>query len=163
MNVLWQYCRDVPAVNNDGAIIEFTEANATDSLNLKEKLTGQTNNNSTKCVEIMAPFKYLINFWKNLEMPSISCEITLDLIWSENCVIVATNVAAQTTKFSITGAKLYVHVVTLLTQDSAKLLEQLKSGFKRTINWNEYQTKVSTQRQNQYLDFLTDSSFQGVI
>ena len=43
-----------------------------------------------------------------------------------------------------------------------KLLEQLKSGFKRTINWSQYQTKVSTERQNQYLDFLIDASYQGV-
>ena len=41
-------------------------------------------------------------------------------------------------------------------QDNAKLLEQLKSSFKRTINWNIYQPKVSPERQNQYLDFLTD-------
>ena len=74
----------------------------------------------------------------------------------------ATNVAAQTTTFSITDTKLYVLVITLSTQDNAKLLEQLTSSFKRTINWNKYQTKVPTERQNQYLDFLVDPSFQGV-
>ena len=63
-----------------------------------------------------------------------NCEITLDLNWSENCVIVATNLAAQVTTFSITDTKLYVPVVILSTQDNPKLLEQLKSGFKRTIN-----------------------------
>ena len=52
--------------------------------------------------------------------------------------------------------------ITLSIQDNAKLLEQLKSGFKRTVNWNKYQPKVSTERPNQYLDFLTDPSFQGV-
>ena len=46
----------------------------------------------------------------------------------------ATNVAAQATTFSITDTKRYVSVVTLSTQDIGKLLEQLKSGFKRTIN-----------------------------
>ena len=50
----------------------------------------------------------------------------------------------------------------LSTQDNAKLLQQLKSGFKRTINWNKYQTKVSRKGQNQYLEFLIDPSFQGV-
>ena len=49
-------------------------------------------------------------------------------------------VAAAAT-FSITDAKLYVPVVNLSTQDNAKLLEQLKSSFKRTINWNKYQSK----------------------
>ena len=74
-------------------------------------------------------------------MPLINCEINLDLNWSENCVIVATNVTAQATRFSLTDRKLYVPVVTLSTQDNAKLLEQLKSGFKRTINWNKHQSK----------------------
>ena len=63
-----------------------------------------------------------------------NCEITLDLNWSENCVIVATNLAAQVTTFSITDTKLYVPVVILSTQDNEKLLQQLKSGFKCTIN-----------------------------
>ena len=108
----------------------------------------------------MVPLKYLSNFWRTLEMPLINCEINLDLNWSENCVIVATNAAAQATTFSITDTKLYVPVVTLSIQDNAKLLEQLKFGFKRIINWNKYQTKVSTERQNQYLDFLIDPNFQ---
>ena len=62
----------------------------------------------------------------------------------------------------MTDTKLYVPVVTLLTHNNAKLRQQLKSGFKRTINWNKYQTKVSPERQNQYLDFLIDPSLQGV-
>ena len=53
-------------------------------------------------------------------------------------------------------------MVTLSTHDNTELLEQLKSGFKRTINWNKYQPKVSPERPNQYLDFLIDPSFQGV-
>ena len=79
-------------------------------------------------------------------MPLINCEINIDLNWSENCVIVSTNVAAQATAFSITDTKLNVPIVTLSTQDNAKLLKQLKSGFKRTINWNKYQSKMSTER-----------------
>ena len=138
--ILFQYCRDVPVVDANGAIIDFTEANATtDSFSLKVKLTGQTDKNGTKNVEIMVLLKCPSNFWRTLEMPLINCEITLDLNWSENCVIVATNIANQDTTFSITDTKLYVPVVTLSTQDNAKLLEQLKSGFKRTINWNKYQ------------------------
>ena len=85
--ILWEYCRDVPPVNDDGAITEYTEANATtDSFSLK----GQTGNNGTKNVEIMLLLKYLSNFWRTLEIPLINCEITLDLNWSENCAIVAT-------------------------------------------------------------------------
>ena len=92
----------------------------------------------------------------------INCEVNLDLNWSKNCVIVATAVANQGATFSITETKLYVTVVTFLTQGGAKRLEQLKSGFKRTINWNKYQSKISTQRPNQYLDYLIDPSFQAV-
>ena len=87
----------------------------------------------------MVPLKYISNFWKTLEMLLINCEINLDLNWSKKCVIVANN-ADQETKFSITDVpivyvpKLYVPIVILSTQNNAKLLEQLKSGFKRTIN-----------------------------
>ena len=66
-------------------------------------------------------------------MPLINCEVNLILTWSKDCVI--TNSTGEG-KFKITDAKLYVPVVTLSTQDNAKLLQQLKSGFKRTINWN---------------------------
>ena len=132
--ILFQYCRDVPAADKNGAVTDFTEANVTDLFNLKEKLTGQTDDNGTKNVEIMVLLKYPSNFGKTLEMPLINCEITLDLNLSENCLIVATNVTAQAATFSITDTKLYVPVVTLSTQDNAKLLEKLKPGFKRTIN-----------------------------
>ena len=160
--ISWQFFRDVPAVDANGVITNFTDGNATtNSFSLLVKLTGQTGNNGTKIVEIVVPLKYLGNFCKILEVPLINCEVTLDLNWSENCVIVATNVAVQATTFSITDRKRYVPVVTLSTQDNAKRLELLKSGFKRTMNWNKYQSKVSPQRINQYLD-LTDPSFQGV-
>ena len=82
-----------------------------------------------------------------LEIPLIHCEIILDLIWSENCVIVANTVASQGATFSITDIKLHVPFVTLLTQDNVKLPEQLKSGSNRTINWSKHQWKIPTERQ----------------
>ena len=72
------------------------------------------------------------------------------------------NAADQTTAFTITDTKLYVLVVTLSTQVNVKRFKQLESGFKRTINWNKYRSKVSTERPNQYLDYLIDPSFQEV-
>ena len=63
-------------------------------------------------------------------MPLINCEVELILDWSENCVIMSTNVVNQNTTFTITKTNLYVPVVTLSTQDNAKLLPQLKSDFK---------------------------------
>ena len=60
---LWQYCKDIPAVNNNGDIVDFNGANATDSFNFKTKITGQTDNNRRiDNVEIMVPLKYLCNF-----------------------------------------------------------------------------------------------------
>ena len=77
---LWQYCKDIPAVNNAGNIVDFNGANATDSFNFKTKITGQTaaNNNNGNItgrvdIEIMVPLKYLSNFWRTLEMPLINC------------------------------------------------------------------------------------------
>ena len=66
---------------------------------------------------------------------------------------VAGTAANQVPTFTITDTKLSVPVVTLSTQDNAKLLKQLKSGFKRTIYWNKYQYKMKTQAQNWYLNF----------
>ena len=68
----------------------------------------------------------------------------------------------QAAAFTITNARLYVLVLTLSTQNNAKLLSKLKSGFKRTINLNEYQSKVETQRRNQYLHYLNDPKLQEV-
>ena len=59
-----------------------------------------------------------------------------------------TDVANQAATFSITDIKPYVPVVTLSTQYNTKLLEKLKSGLKRTFNWNKYQSKMSTERKN---------------
>ena len=73
-----------------------------------------------------------------------------------------TTLATIATTFAITDTKLYVPVVNLLIQENAKQLQQLNSGFKRTINWNKYQSKVSMQAPSPYLDFLIDPSFQGV-
>ena len=69
-------------------------------------------------------------------MPLINCEVNLILTWSTNCALIYTNVANQIPTFTITEANLYVLVITLSTPDNAKLLPQLKSGFKRTVNWN---------------------------
>ena len=59
---LWQYCKEIPAIDDDGDITDFNGANATDSFNFKTKITGQINNNEIINVEIMVPLKYLSNF-----------------------------------------------------------------------------------------------------
>ena len=92
-------------------------------------------------------------------MPLINCEVNLILTWSKDCVITNSTGAG---KFKITETKLYVPVVTLSTQDNAKLLLQLKSGFKRTINWNKYESNIKAFAQNRYLNHLINPRFQGV-
>ena len=128
---LWQYCKEIPALNSAGNIVDFNGANATDSFNFKTKITGQTaadNDNGNVAgrvdVEIMVPLKYLSNFWRTLEMPLINCEVELILDWSANCVTIYTNIDDQIPTFTVTETNLYVPVVTLSTQDNAKLLPQ---------------------------------------
>ena len=64
-------------------------------------------------------------------MALINCEINLILSWSERCVISEGN---RKTNFAVSDTKLHVPVITLSTQDNAILSQQLKSGFKFTIN-----------------------------
>ena len=92
----------------------------------------------------------------------INFEINLILTWSYKCVL-SNDTKPKT--FAVTDTKLYVPVVTLSTQDNTKLTEQLKLGFKRTINWNKYEPNVSIQAPTPYLDYLiylNYLSFQGV-
>ena len=159
---LWQYCKDIPAGNANGEIIVFGVNNTTDSFKFKGKITGQTGNNGTKDVEIIVPLKYLSNFWRTLEMPLINCEVNLILRWSSSCVLIATGNQNQNATFAITDTNLYVPVVTLSTQENTKFLQQLKSGFKRLINWNKYLSKPELLAQNPNLNHLVEPSFQGV-
>ena len=160
---LWQYCKNIPARNNaNNAIIIFAEANTTASFNFKVKITGRTGGDGTKDVEIMVLLKYLSNFWRTLEMSLINCEVNLILAWSSTCFLIATDVQNQNATFAITDTKLYVPVVTLSRQENTKFFQQLKSGFKRVINWNKYLSKPELLAQNPNLNHLLEPSFQGV-
>ena len=92
-------------------------------------------------------------------MPLINCEVNLILTWSSIGVITNSTGARR---FAITDTKLYVPVITLSTQDNTKLLQQLKLGFKRVVNWNKYLSKQELLVQNPNLNHLVESSFQGV-
>ena len=92
-------------------------------------------------------------------MPLINCEVNLILTWPPTCVISSATVE---TKFKTTETKLYVSVVTLSTQNNVKLLQQVKSGFKRTNNWNKYESSIKTFAQKRYLNHLINPSFQGL-
>ena len=131
---LWNYYRDEPFLNADGTIGDFpTDNNNNASFKFKTKIA-EEENADTMNVKIRVPLKYLSNFWRTVEILLINCEINLILTWSKRCFIIDNPIAGQEPTFRITDAKLYVPVVTLSTQDNAKLLEQLKSGFQRVIN-----------------------------
>ena len=159
---LWQYCKDIPARNANDEITEFADGNATDSFKFKLKITGRTENGGTKDVEIMIPLKYLSNFWRTLEMPLINCEVDLILTWSSSCVLIGASSPNQAATFAITDTKLSVPVVTLSTQGNTKFLQQLKSVFKRVINWNKYLSKPELLARNPNLNHLVETNFQGI-
>ena len=122
---------------------------------------GVTHDNLTKNdVKIVVPLKYLSNFWRHLDIPLINCEVELILTWFKNCVLIdkstgEANYGANlvvyeidnpvNATFKIIDLKLYVPVVTLSKQNDIKLLEQLKTGFKRTIKWNKYRSQMTIQ------------------
>ena len=112
-------------------------------------------------------------------MPLINCGVSLTLTWSENCVL--TDITTQTARaaqgdnparpainaptnatFQIKDTKLYVPVATLSTEDDNKFLEQLKSGFKRTIKWNKYRSEMTNQTKTNHLNHLIDPTFAKV-
>ena len=158
-----------PTVNYNADPIKHSE-----SFKFKSSITGKTPNanqendenteqgdtKTKKNLEILIPLKHLSNFWRQLAMPLINCEVSLPLTWSENCVL--TDITTQAARaaqgdnparelidaptnatFKITDTKLYVPVVTLSTKDDNNFLEQLKSGFKRTIKWNKYRSEMT--------------------
>ena len=121
---LWQYHRNEPFLDANTAIAN----NNNNLFKFKQKTTYKTAAGGTKDIEKMVPLKYLSNFWRTLDIPLINCEINLRLSWSDKCVL--SNDPKATTS-TTTDTKLYVSIVTVSTEDSAKLLQQLKSGSKR--------------------------------
>ena len=110
-------------------------------------------------------------------MPLINCEVSLALSWSASCVLTskatrdtdldanpaADGINAPTyATFKITDTKLYVPIVTLSAENDNKLLEQLKTGFKRTIKWNKYRSEMSNQTIYNNLNYLIDPTFTNV-
>ena len=70
--------------------------------------------------------------------------------------------APTSATFKITDTKLHVPVATLSTKDDNNFLEQLKSGFKRTIKWNKYRSEMTNQTKTNHLNYLIDPTFTKV-
>ena len=135
-----------------------------------------TNNNLTKNnVKVVVPLKYLSNFWRSLSIPLINFEVELILTWFKNCVLIDKLTRAdydtdpdlyeidnpENAIFQITDTELYAPVVTLSKENDIKILEQLKSGFKRTIKWNKCRSQMTIQSQNNNLNYLIDPTFMN--
>ena len=183
---LYNYYRDeLTNDNND----DFANRNVVNSeaFKCKNKITGNTynvdagaqgydvNKNGTQEVELTIPLKYLGNFWRALNIPLISCEVSLELKWNKNCVItsleqrqvdaeppVVRDNAPTGPTLSINDCKLYVPAVTLSKDDETKLLTNLKLGFKREIIWNKYRSQMTTEAVNNNLNILIDPTFTNV-
>ena len=135
-------------------------------------ITGKTaHDGNTKEVNLSVTLKHLSNFWRTLDMPLISCEVSVTLTWSINCVI--TDEATQdadpninppvpeikVSAGAITDTKLNVPVVTLSTQDDNKSLEQLKTRFRKKIKWNKYRSGMTKQTKTNNLNYLIEPTF----
>ena len=94
-------------------------------------------------------------------MSLINCKIHLELNWTEDCVM-SNN--SENTTFKITSTKLCVPIVTLSTKDHVNLAKQLNEGFKRSVYWDEYKSKVETSNlDNDDIPRIPlDASFEGV-
>ena len=130
------------------------------------------NNSGKKSIELAIPLKCLGNFWRALNIPLISCEVSLELKWNKNCVITSiqreinldggnTEVSTGAT-LAIKDCKLYVQLVTLSKDDEVKLLTNLKSVFKIEIIWNKYRSQMTTEAINNNLNILVDPTFTNV-
>ena len=172
---LYNYYRDElsdDADNNQFNNIKVVNSN---TFKYKNKIIDNANNAGTKDIELAIALKYLGNFWRALNIPLISCEVSLELKWDKNCVITSleqrvtagTNPGARDNAplgatLTITDCKLYVPVVTLSKDDEIKLLTNLKSGFKREIMWNKYRSQMTTEAINNNLNILVDPTFTNV-
>ena len=181
---LYNYYRD--ELSDDADDINFDNIKVINSNTFKytNKITGNTynvnagaqgydvNKNGTQEVELAIPLKYLGNFCRALNIPLISCEVSLELRWDKNSVITSLELrdtgggnrdnAPTGTALAINDCKLYVPAVTLSKDDEIKLLTNFKSGFKREVIWNKYRSQMTTEPINNNLNILIDPTFTNV-
>ena len=190
---LYNYYRD--ELNNDADNNNFPNNNVVSSntFNYKNKIIGNTynvdstvvpaaggarvanldydaNNSGKKSIE--HSIKILGNFWRALNIPLNSCEVSLELKWNKTCVITSQQIgvnldggntaAPSGATLTIKDCKLYTPVVTLSKDDEIKLLTNLISGFTREIIWNKYKSQMCTEVINNNLNILIDPTFTNV-
>ena len=178
---LYNYYRDKFSEDADDNDFKVVNSN---TFKYKNKIIGNTynvnagaqgydvNKNGTQEVELAIPLKYLGNFWRALNIPLTSCEVSLELKWDKNCVITSLEQrdigggnrdnAPIGATLAINNCKLYVPAVILSKDDEIKLSTNLKSGFKREIIWNKYRSQMTTETVNNNLNILIDPTFTNV-
>ena len=158
---LYQYKRyEPPEVK---AINDLT-TDTSSSFKYKVELLGNPvldGNIAKRSVKVVAPLKYLSNFFRSLEMPLINCKIKLNLTWKKEFALSTDNGNAV---FITNDTKMYVPAVTLSKEDNKDFIEQKNKGFQRSIYWNEYKTKEINENAdaNVFKYINLDPSFQGV-
>ena len=181
---LYNYYRDELSDDADDNNFDNIKIVNSSTFKYKNKIIGNTynvnasadgydvNKNGTQEVELTIPLKYLGNFWRALNIPLISCEVSLELKWDKNCIITSleqrgigggnSDNAPTGATLAINDCKLYVPAVTLSKDDEIKLLTNLKSGFKREIIWNKYRSLMTTEAVNNNLNILIDLTFTNI-
>ena len=153
---LYQFERDESPMNDNNNSLNVALDNST-SFKYKTSLLGKAddvdgNDRSLKNTKIVVPLKYLSSFFRSLEMPLINCKIHLELNWNNDCVKYGADTFAggdnannREITLQIINTKLYVPIATLSTKDNVNLKKQLNEGFKRSVYWNEYKSKIETK------------------
>ena len=177
-----------PSIDNNLLTINYNDPiTNSESFKYKSSITGKTsganqesgknteqgNTETKKNLKIAVPLKHLSNFWRTLDMLLINCEVSLTLTWSGSFVLTdittktaraaqgdnparpAINVPTNVT-FQIADTKLHVPVVSLSTENDKR------TGFKRTIKWNNYRSEMTNQTKNNNLNYLIDPTFTKV-
>ena len=181
IGLLYNYYRDELSDDADDNNFDNIKVVNSNTFKYKNKITGYTynvdagvqgydvNKNGTQEVELAIPLKYLGNFWRALNIPLLSCEVSLELKWDKNCIITSLEQkdigggnrdnAPTGAMLAINDCKLYVPAVTVFKDDKIKLLTNLKSGFKREIIWNKHRSQMITEAINNNLNILIDPTF----
>ena len=169
---LWNYYRDEPSnpLSTNSESFNYKTSITGNTSNVDEEITDDDGNEVDNSnydankvgknkAEIVILLKHLSNFWRSLNILLINCEVELILTWTKNCVLADMTVANNPPtglEFQMTDTKLYVPVVTLSKENDIKLLEKLKSGFRKTFKWNKYRSLMTIQNNNNNLNYLSN-------
>ena len=121
---LYNYYRDELSDNADDNNFDNLKVVNSNTFKYKHKIIGNTynvnagaggydvNKNGMQEVELAMPLKYLGNFWRALNIPLISCEVSLELKLNKNGVITSLeqrDIGGVNRDNALTGATAVIH------------------------------------------------------